>query len=854
MPIIDIPSDLPISSASSGYLFFALRNFLFNGMSSSLSNLVALPIPAPRDGIVPSSSYQSSSQGLSTVNTADAVTRPSDNLQTASNDSFSSSSLSTFFSEMKKLSFKENKHHIFKSFSPLFFNAVLHWNEFHSDEILSNRIQLLENLSILLQLLVHKEHHFKAYNFILVPEKAYGQEDGDGNEKEGKKQKTTDSKETQASSPMLATLIDLFDYYSQYTLTDKQRQLIEKISGAEMTNHFYYYFNRFIEEPLTLWKEAKYSQINAITYFQIFQVFEKLFIYSEATGKLRLQYYEIKMLNMDSSSSLSVTSVSDTVSSLSSSSSPHQRPNSPNNEKDNDGATTISDRSEMIKKETTPGPAAPPLNSFKNDPKNSSSSTGLFDFDHSTLYEAHLKPLSEEGKKLMELVRNFDKKKTNQQQSSSTASHLRNNKNIAPQPQTAARVNPSLKKKGKKAQEAKDAKFKEKLKGVPPPVPYPSAGVKPATTTTTAKTALSGGLLEDETEVGYFFEDKEVDLSKTQALANEDEALVEEGHWSNSHSAANTRVAQLDIGKALDVLKALGVFYDKKLKQRQQQLQQLQNPSVAASKGKKRSRDEKSLVESGQPMDVEEEHLMEDGARLKKGIVIGEVIACFISSSDQKALYYRIKWENDEIVVFTEGEFQRAKLLYNTYYGWTDNHESIGKKVAKYFYLPKNEKKIYFGTVTKYAPPEWDPSTCTSDTKDEKGGGLGGMQISMDIEKEEIIPVENLKGFQEIFSANETEGKGKEPIKQEESNHVGELFHIEWDDGDQEDLDYHEYCDGRNLFNSLKVEPRSPSKARKQQMAASGNKKLFPSLIKNTSKPSLSLTSNEVKEMISKKI
>jgi hypothetical protein len=251
-------------------------------------------------------------------------------------------------------------------------------------------------------------------------------------------------------------------------------------------------------------------------------------------------------------------------------------------------------------------------------------------------------------------------------------------------------------------------------------------------------------------------------------------------------------------------------------------------------------------------MDLEEEHLMEDGARLKKGIVIGEVIACFISSSDQKALYYRIQWENDEIVVFTEGEFQRAKLLYNTYYGWTDNHESIGKKVAKYFYLPKNEKKIYFGTVTKYAPPEWDPSTCTSDTKDE-GGGLGGMQISMDIEKEEIIPVENLKGFQEIFSANETEGKGKEPAKQEESNHVGELFHIEWDDGDQEDLDYHEYCDGRNLFNSLKVEPRSPSKARKQQMAAGGNKKLFPSLIKNTSKPSLSLTTNELKEMISKR-
>jgi hypothetical protein len=76
---------------------------------------------------------------------------------------------------------------------------------------------------------------------------------------------------------------------------------------------------------------------------------------------------------------------------------------------------------------------------------------------------------------------------------------------------------------------------------------------------------------------------------------------------------------------------------------------------------------------------------------------------------------YRILWENDEVSVVNQAEMENGLKFYNDYYGWkVAGHESIGSNVAKYFYLPgvrgakkaENHKKVFFGRVTKYVPPE----------------------------------------------------------------------------------------------------------------------------------------------------
>jgi hypothetical protein len=296
--------------------------------------------------------------------------------------------------------------------------------------------------------------------------------------------------------------------------------------------------------------------------------------------------------------------------------------------------------------------------------------------------------------------------------------------------------------------------------------------------------------------------------------------------------------------------------------------------SVNNNKKKKGRKSEKEVDDNSDINFDDDDLLIENGdiERYRKGILIGEVVAfyelssvsssCVSSSSsvssspafspddaslDSDAISsftdnnllprYRIVWENEEKVEMSDSFYRNAVSLYNSYYGWITNHEVIGQHVAKYFYFsqpassssskrkgklsnstPSKKKvsgkkrkreynaddvdeeedgeeldaerqnqqedcrKVFFGIVTKYAPPEEE-----TEERESKENNIHSTLNNSNI--------------------NKVEGR-------DSSRHKGELFHIEWEDGDQEDMDFFEFQSGRQLYNSLKVGSSSSSQGK----------------------------------------
>jgi hypothetical protein len=294
--------------------------------------------------------------------------------------------------------------------------------------------------------------------------------------------------------------------------------------------------------------------------------------------------------------------------------------------------------------------------------------------------------------------------------------------------------------------------------------------------------------------------------------------------------------------------------------------------SVNNNKQKKGRKSEKEVDDNSDINFDDDDLLIENGdiERYRKGILIGEVVAFYelssvsssctsstssVSSSpsfspddpsvDSDAISgftdnnllprYRIVWENEEKLEMSDSFYRNAVSLYNSYYGWITNHEVIGQHVAKYFYFsqpassssskrkgklsnstPSKKKvsgrkrkiedqaddvddeedgeeldaerqnqqedcrKVFFGIVTKYAPPEEE-----AEERESKEN--------------------NIHSTPNHCNINKVEGCD------DSSRHKGELFHIEWEDGDQEDMDFFEFQSGRQLYNSLKVGSSSSS-------------------------------------------
>jgi hypothetical protein len=74
---------------------------------------------------------------------------------------------------------------------------------------------------------------------------------------------------------------------------------------------------------------------------------------------------------------------------------------------------------------------------------------------------------------------------------------------------------------------------------------------------------------------------------------------------------------------------------------------------------------------------------------------------------------YHIKWEDSDEQDFDELDLERGMDLFDTLEGWTRRHHSVGTRVAAYFEVPvtsgprrgTQEHRLFFGEVEKYATP-----------------------------------------------------------------------------------------------------------------------------------------------------
>lgn len=604
-------------------------------------------------------------------------------------------------------SFDEYKQTVFEKFSPLFFNAIAHWTQFQSEEITKNRIQVLEQFSMLLQFLRRSENREKEFSFYIKFER---HED------------TRDCQQTRQEQTG-DLLLNVYDYFSQTSLTEDQNKIIERLSEQSTMAKVYNYMHDLLLQPLyVLWKSGLSTANNQTqpliilfsTFQNLIQTYSKLFLFSESSGLLSVHLQVV-------------------------------------------GGPAVDNKSTRVEP---------------------------------VFHALRLSPLSTEGQKLFEFIRHLDRRSpvsSSLKTSSDTSLPLKKRKIETSQPSSAPFheiSSVSLRSFVKERDELSSGDendiisassyssfaggSREKRRCLPA-----SPSFKTGTTRNTRSSKSSNSS-----------DDKVSALSrKRKSINEEEEELHDEEFWTSLHPAINTRVAKMDEVHAKKILQA----------------------SSNSVRGKRKKGKEKSKNTSDDDVGCAEDHDQtaeeENTARLQRGIVMGEVIQYSPTSSHRASQRrnessngdkteeveegegegrYRILWENDEVSVMNQAEMENGLKFYNDYYGWkVAGHESIGSNVAKYFYLPgirgakkaENHKKVFFGRVTKYAPPE-----------------------EVSDEAEEAEKAEDL--------------------------HRGELFHICWEDGDQEDLDFFEYQHARALFQSLKVDAakRKPSLQRRKQM------------------------------------
>jgi hypothetical protein len=154
----------------------------------------------------------------------------------------------------------------------------------------------------------------------------------------------------------------------------------------------------------------------------------------------------------------------------------------------------------------------------------------------------------------------------------------------------------------------------------------------------------------------------------------------------------------------------------------------------------------------------------EVGSKGQRKLYSGEVVKYAPpSSSRAKDQLYHIIWEDDDEEDYDQKQLDAAIQLYHDQTGWIEKgHESIGKRVAAYFSL---------------------------DLGEGSGSGRGGKKG-------------NKKSSQQIMSLFVGKvTKYSPPSKSEEVGEKGDqLYHIVWQDGDEEDYSEDEYQAGRQLY------------------------------------------------------
>jgi hypothetical protein len=137
-------------------------------------------------------------------------------------------------------------------------------------------------------------------------------------------------------------------------------------------------------------------------------------------------------------------------------------------------------------------------------------------------------------------------------------------------------------------------------------------------------------------------------------------------------------------------------------------------------------------------------------------LFMGEVVDVIPATSQYaKDRKYVIHWLdcNEENEIMDEKDYQDGVDLYKSHFLWTTNHKCMGTKVAAYFFIPgiftregeetaDGAEKLFIGKVTKYCP------SSGARAKDQ-------------------------------------------------------LYHINWADGDEQDMDEPEFVKGKELYNLL---------------------------------------------------
>jgi hypothetical protein len=125
---------------------------------------------------------------------------------------------------------------------------------------------------------------------------------------------------------------------------------------------------------------------------------------------------------------------------------------------------------------------------------------------------------------------------------------------------------------------------------------------------------------------------------------------------------------------------------------------------------------------------------------------------------------YHVLWEDGDEQDFDEAEYRKGVELFIAHFTediqWVTDHPSVGKKVAAYFTLSAKKKKLFFGEVKKYGPPS-------------------------------------------------------EPEKRDQ------LYHVVWDDGDEEDYDEDDFQAGCQLYEANNKANQSPQTLASQSEKAS---------------------------------
>eukprot|EP01039_Chlorochromonas_danica_P008040 gene8040-8870_t len=219
-------------------------------------------------------------------------------------------------------------------------------------------------------------------------------------------------------------------------------------------------------------------------------------------------------------------------------------------------------------------------------------------------------------------------------------------------------------------------------------------------------------------------------------------------------------------------------------------------------------------------------------------LFVGEVVSYApATSSEARDQLYHIVWEDGDEEDYDEDQLRQGRNHYEASQGWTTSSEHVGKKVAAYFTVPEEEsrkrkrrfsanvstRRLFQGTVTRYSPPttnlardqlyhiEWEDEDEEDYDEDQFLRGLelyrdnfGSVWLtdhsSVGKEVAAYFPHPKVRNKKILYKGHVT--KYSPPTSKSEND---ELYHILWEDGDEEDYDAGQLEAAHQLF--LKSQP-----------------------------------------------